>query len=88
LLLRERFQRATAAREHRASLAVAPARRTCRAVSPASRAGEARSDGAAPSASTAGAVLEIAAAHGWLASPALAAERDRLCGIVFGLQRR
>ena len=35
-----------------------------------------------------GAVLEIAAAHGWLASPALAAERDRLCGIVFGLQRR
>ena len=34
------------------------------------------------------AVLDIAAAHGWLAAPALAAERDRLCGILFSLQRR
>ena len=35
-----------------------------------------------------GAVLEIAAAHAWIASPSLAAERDRLGGMIFGLQRR
>lgn len=35
-----------------------------------------------------GAVLDIAAAHGWLASPPLAAERDRLGGLLYGLQRR
>ena len=35
-----------------------------------------------------GAVLDIAAAHGWLAEAPLASERDRLCGLLFGLQRR
>ncbi len=35
-----------------------------------------------------GAVLDIAAAHGWLAAPPLAAERDRLGGLLYGLQRR
>jgi four helix bundle protein len=35
-----------------------------------------------------GAVLDIAAAHGWLESPPLALERDRLCGMLYGLQRR
>ena len=36
----------------------------------------------------ANAVLEIAAAHGWIAEATLATERDRLCGMVFSLQRR
>jgi four helix bundle protein len=35
-----------------------------------------------------GAVLDIAAAHGWLESPPLALERDRLCGMLYGLERR
>ena len=35
-----------------------------------------------------GAVLDIAAAHGWLAELPVAAERDRLCGMIYGLQRR
>ena len=35
-----------------------------------------------------GAVLDIAAAFGWLDEPPLAAERDRLCGLIYGLQRR
>ncbi len=35
-----------------------------------------------------GAVLDIAAAHGWLDTPPLAHERDRLCGMIYGLQRR
>lgn len=35
-----------------------------------------------------GAVLDIAAAHGWLPVPALAAERDRLAGMLYALQRR
>lgn len=35
-----------------------------------------------------GAVLDIAAAHGWLEHAPLAAERDRLCGMIYGLQRR
>jgi len=35
-----------------------------------------------------GAVLDIASAHGWLASPPpLDRERDRLCGMIYGLQR-
>ena len=35
-----------------------------------------------------GAVLDIAAAHGWLDAPPLARERDRLGGLLYGLQRR
>ena len=35
-----------------------------------------------------GAVLDIAAAHGWLAAPPMAAERDRLGALLYGLQRR
>ena len=35
-----------------------------------------------------GAALDVAAAFGWLASPPLVAERDRLCGVLYGLQRR
>ena len=35
-----------------------------------------------------GAVLDIAAAHGWLDDAPLARERDRLCGMIYGLQRR
>ena len=35
-----------------------------------------------------GAVLDIAAAHGWLAESPLARERDRLGGLLYGLQRR
>jgi four helix bundle protein len=35
-----------------------------------------------------GAVLDIAAAHGWLAETPLARERDRLGGMIYGLQRR
>jgi four helix bundle protein len=36
----------------------------------------------------AGAVLDIAGAHGWLPKPPpLHLERDRLCGIIYGLQR-
>jgi four helix bundle protein len=34
------------------------------------------------------AILLAAVAFGWLADPPLAAERDRLGGILFGLQRR
>jgi len=34
-----------------------------------------------------GAVLDIAAARGWLALPPLERERDRLCGMIYGLQR-
>jgi len=34
------------------------------------------------------AVLDIAAAHGWLAAPPVAPERDRLCGMIYSLQRR
>jgi four helix bundle protein len=34
-----------------------------------------------------GAALDVAVAHGWLADAPLAAERDRLCGMLFGLQR-
>ena len=37
----------------------------------------------------AGAVLDIASAHGWVSQPPpLDRERDRLCGIIYGLQRR
>ena len=35
-----------------------------------------------------GAVLDIAAAHGWLPQPAMAAERDRLGALLYGQQRR
>ena len=35
-----------------------------------------------------GAVLDIAAAHGWLDDAPLAAERDRLGALLYGLQRR
>ncbi len=36
----------------------------------------------------AGAVLDIAGAHGWLSKPPpLDRERDRLCGMIYGLQR-
>jgi four helix bundle protein len=35
-----------------------------------------------------GAALDVAAAFGWLASAPLVAERDRLCGVLYGLQRR
>ena len=35
-----------------------------------------------------GAVLDIAAAHGWLEAAPLAAERDRLCRLLYGRQRR
>jgi four helix bundle protein len=35
-----------------------------------------------------GAVLDIAAAHGWLPAAPLAAERDRLGALLYGLQRR
>lgn len=36
-----------------------------------------------------GAVLDIASAHGWVSEPPpLDAERDRLCGMIYGLQRR
>ena len=35
-----------------------------------------------------GAVLDIAEAHGWFADAPMAAERDRLGGILYGLQRR
>ena len=35
-----------------------------------------------------GAVLDIAAAHGWLAAPPMAAERDRLGALLYGMQRR
>ena len=36
----------------------------------------------------AGAVLDIASAHGWVSEPPpLDAERDRLCGMIYGLQR-
>ena len=34
-----------------------------------------------------GAVLDAAVAFGWLATAPLAAERDRLCGMLFALQR-
>ena len=34
-----------------------------------------------------GAVLDIAAAHGWVDSPPLARERDRLGGLLYSLQR-
>jgi len=33
------------------------------------------------------AVLDIATAHGWLDSAPLASERDRLGGVIYGLQR-
>ena len=35
----------------------------------------------------AGACLDVAVAHGWLDEAPQSAERDRLCGIIFGLQR-
>ena len=35
-----------------------------------------------------GAVLDAATAHGWLDSPPLAAERDRLGGMIYSLARR
>lgn len=35
-----------------------------------------------------GAVLDIAAAHGWLDAAPMAAERDRLGALLYGLQRR
>jgi len=35
-----------------------------------------------------GAALDIAVAHGWLDGAPLAGERDRLCGMIYGLQRR
>ena len=35
-----------------------------------------------------GAVLDVAVAFGWLPAAPLAAERDRLAGMLFGLQRR
>jgi four helix bundle protein len=34
------------------------------------------------------AVLDIATAHGWLDAAPLASERDRLGGVIYGLQRR
>ena len=34
-----------------------------------------------------GAALDVAAAFGWLADAPCAAERDRLCGVLYGLQR-
>ena len=34
-----------------------------------------------------GACLDVAVAHGWLDHAPQAFERDRLCGILFGLQR-
>ena len=34
-----------------------------------------------------GAALDVAAAVGWLPEPPLFAERDRLCGLIYGLQR-
>jgi len=34
-----------------------------------------------------GAALDVAVAAGWLDEAPLAAERDRLCGILFGCQR-
>jgi four helix bundle protein len=34
-----------------------------------------------------GAALDVAAAFGWLPDAPLAAERDRLCGVLYGLQR-
>jgi four helix bundle protein len=34
-----------------------------------------------------GAVLDIAAVHGWLDAPPLDRERDRLCGLLYSLQR-
>jgi four helix bundle protein len=35
-----------------------------------------------------GAALDVAAAFGWLPDAPLASERDRLCGVLYGLQRR
>ena len=35
-----------------------------------------------------GAVLDVAVAFGWLEAAPLSAERDRLGGLIFGLQRR
>ncbi len=35
-----------------------------------------------------GAVLDIAAAHGWFVEPPLAAERDRLAAMLWSLKRR
>jgi four helix bundle protein len=35
-----------------------------------------------------GSILEVAVAFGWLADAPLAAERDRLGGLIYGLQRR
>ena len=35
-----------------------------------------------------GAVLDIAAAHGWFGEPPFAADRDRLAGILWSLKRR
>ena len=34
-----------------------------------------------------GAALEVATALGWLPAPPLAAERDRLGGLIYGCQR-
>jgi four helix bundle protein len=34
-----------------------------------------------------GAALDVAAAFGWLDDAPYAAERDRLCGVLYGLQR-
>ena len=34
-----------------------------------------------------GAALDVAAAFGWLPDAPYAAERDRLCGVLYGLQR-
>jgi four helix bundle protein len=35
-----------------------------------------------------GAALDVAANFGWLPDAPCAAERDRLCGVLYGLQRR
>ena len=34
-----------------------------------------------------GAALDVAAAFGWLPDAPFASERDRLCGVLYGLQR-
>ena len=34
-----------------------------------------------------GAAIDVAVIHGWLAEPPLDRERDRLCGLLYSLQR-
>jgi hypothetical protein len=35
-----------------------------------------------------GAALDVATAFGWLPNAPCGSERDRLCGVLYGLQRR